>query len=204
MQLSADDHAVVFHDYDLVRLTGQSGRVHDRALSDLRTIALTGGGGDIPPLPEVLDLIDGRVPILLEIKDQDRQLGPNVGALERSVAAALDGYSGDVALMSFNPHSTALMAELAPDRPRGLVTDAFDAKAWPMPEARLDELRTIGDFDRIGACFISHAANDLARPRVLELKDRGASILCWTIRNPQDEAEARKIAQNVTFEGYLP
>lgn len=204
VQLSADDHAVVFHDYDLRRLTGQPGRVYDRALADLRTIALSGGGGDIPALPEVLDLIAGQVPVLLEIKDQDTQLGPNVGPLERSVAVALEGYSGDVALMSFNPHSAALMAELAPDRPRGLVTDAFDPKIWPLPSERLDEVRAIGDFDRMGASFISHAANDLDRPRVRDLKAQGATVLCWTIRTPEAEAEARKVAENVTFEGYLP
>jgi hypothetical protein len=39
---------------------------------------------------------------------------------------------------------------------------------------------------------------------VAELKAQGANILCWTIRSPEAEAEARRIADNVTFEGYLP
>jgi hypothetical protein len=51
--------------------------------------------------------------------------------------------------------------------------------------------------------FISHEAADLARPRVAELKAQGAAILCWTIRSPAAEAAARRMAQNVTFEGYL-
>ncbi len=51
--------------------------------------------------------------------------------------------------------------------------------------------------------FISHGWTDLASPRVAELRQQGAAILCWTIRSPEQEAEARKVAQNVTFEQYL-
>ncbi len=65
-------------------------------------------------------------------------------------------------------------------------------------------LRAIADFDRVGASFISHDCNDLDRGRVGALKARGAGILCWTIRSSEQEAKARLIAENITFEGYLP
>jgi len=65
-------------------------------------------------------------------------------------------------------------------------------------------LRTIPDYARVGASFISHEASDLARARVQDLKAEGADVLCWTIRSPEEEAQAREVAQNVTFEGYLP
>ena len=45
-------------------------------------------------------------------------------------------------------------------------------------------------------------AADLAAPRVAELQAQGAAILCWTIKSAEDEAKARKYAQNITFEGY--
>ncbi len=63
-----------------------------------------------------------------------------------------------------------------------------------MPEAMAAPLRAIADYDRIAASFISHEAADLSRPRVAELKSGGAAVLCWTIRSPQAEAEARKLA----------
>ena len=92
---------------------------------------------------------------------------------------------------------------LAPDVPRGLTTSAYRAEDWKLLPARTrDRLRDIPDYDSVNACFISHEADDLPRPRVADLKQRGAAILCWTIRSPEAEAEARKIAQNVTFEGY--
>jgi glycerophosphoryl diester phosphodiesterase len=106
--------------------------------------------------------------------------------------------------MSFNPHSIARMAELAPDVARGLVTDAYAADDWPLlkPEVR-QNLRAIADYDRVGASFISHQARDLGNARVAELKASGAHVFTWTIRSPEQEAEARKVAENVTFEGYL-
>ncbi len=145
------------------------------------------------------------MPLLIEIKDQDGALGPDVGLLEAATARDLHEYRGPVAVMSFNPHSVARMAELAPQMPRGLITCGFDAEDWPdVPAATRDALRAIPDYERTGASFISHDATDLARPRVAELAAQGAQILCWTIRSPQAEAEARRIAENVTFEGYTP
>ena len=204
VQGSADGAAMVFHDYDLGRLTGSDGAVALRARDDLSAIQLTGGDEGIPDLPEVLELVAGRVPLLIEIKDQDGAMGPNVGALETAVAAALETYNGPVALMSFNPHAVAKMAELCPDRPRGLVTSSYDPADWPLDAATCARLRDIPDFDRTGSSFISHEAHDLDRARVAELKAAGANILCWTIKSAAQEADARKVAQNVTFEGYLP
>lgn len=203
LQLSADGQAMVFHDYGLERLTGASGPIRQHSGAELAAIPLLHGDGEgIPTLTEVLALVAGQVPLLIEIKDQDGALGPDVGPLEAATAKALQGYQGDVALMSFNPHSMAEMAQLCPDLPRGLVTDAFDPKVWPVPEPTCARLRDIPDFDRVGACFISHNVKDLSAARVAELKAGGTPILCWTVRSPEVEAEARRVADNVTFEGY--
>ena len=203
LQLSRDGVAMVFHDYDLGRLTGQSGAVAQRTAAELQAIPLLGGDDGIPTLAQVLETVAGRVPLLIELKDQDGALGPNEGALPEAAVAALAGYDGPVALMSFNPHSMAVCARLAPHLPRGLTTEAFPPEDWPtVPEARLAEVRGIPDYARTGACFISHHWRDLGAPRVAELAAQGAAVLCWTIRSPEDEAESRKVAQNVTFEGY--
>ena len=204
VQLTSDGHAMIFHDDLLDRLTAQTGPVRARSRAALETIALSGDGGTIPALDDVLAVIAGRVPLLIEIKDQDGGMGTDIGPLEQATAQALDGYAGDVALMSFNPHSVAKLATLAPDRPRGLTTSSYQAALWPdVPEETRDRLRDIPDYDRVGACFISHEASDLDRPRVSALKAQGAHILCWTIRSAAAEADARRVADNVTFESYL-
>lgn len=205
LQLSADGQAMVFHDYMLHRLTAETGPVRLRDAAGLSAIALKGGEEGIPTLPEVLSEVAGRVPLLIEIKDQDGAMGPDVGPLESACAEALGGYEGEAALMSFNPHSVRAMAGLMPDRAVGLTTSAYKPLAWrPLSPRRCKELRDMPDFETCGASFISHEAADLGHPRVAELKARGVPVLCWTIKSAAQEAKARKVADNVTFEGYLP
>ncbi len=204
LQLSQDGVPVVFHDEELDRLTDETGPVNARTAADLGRITLKGSTDTIPTLAEVLAMIDGKVPLLIEIKDQTLEMGPTDGRLEAATAGALDGYRGDVALMSFNPHSVAHMARLAPGLPRGITTSAYDPDDWaPLPVPVCDRLRGIPDYEATGSSFISHEGRDLGRDRVAELKAAGATVLCWTIRSAADEALARRVADNVTFEGYL-
>ncbi|WP_299685457.1 glycerophosphodiester phosphodiesterase family protein [uncultured Tateyamaria sp.] len=203
LQLSVDGAAMVFHDYSLERLAEGAGPVAVQTAAQLSDTRLIGGDEGIPTLEEVLTLVGGCVPLLIELKDQDGAMGPGGGPLEVAVTHALAGYEGPVALMSFNPHCMARMAELCPDIPRGLVTSAYDPAAWALSAAVCNRLRDIPDYDRVGACFISHEATDLDRPRVADLKQKGARILCWTIKSPEAEAQARLMAENVTFEGYM-
>ena len=183
-------------------MTGEDGPLNARSAAELGRIKLTGSDDTIPTFAQVLSLIGGAVPLLVEIKDQSLTMSQTDGRLEQATAHDLESYSGEVALMSFNPHSVAHMARLCPMRPRGLTTAAYDADWAPLSAATRDALRDIPDYDRTFSSFISHEADDLARPRVAALKAQGAVILCWTIRSAEDEAKARKIAQNITFEGY--
>ncbi|NKX45031.1 glycerophosphodiester phosphodiesterase family protein [Roseicyclus persicicus] len=205
LQLSADGVAMVFHDDTLDRLTAAKGPVRARSAAELADIRLTGSEDRIPTLAEVLALVDGAVPLLIELKDQSGGLGQAAPDLERAVAADLKGYAGDVAVMSFNPAMIGAMRDLAPDVPRGLVTCGYVPSQWPMlsPET-CTALRSIGSFGAVGARFISHDWTDLGSPRVRELKAQGVPILCWTVKSPQAEAEARRVADSITFEGYLP
>ena len=204
LQLSRDNQAIVFHDYDLRRLTDKTGAIRQHNAADLGRIALRHGDGEtIPTLVEVLELVNGQAPLLIELKDQDGDMGPDIGTLEAATVAALKGYKGAVAVMSFNPHSVAELARLAPHIPRGLVTDSYNRADLPVSAKTCDRLREIPDFDRVGAGFISHEVSDLTRPRVLELRRAGVPVLCWTVRSPQIDIEARRNADNVTFEGYL-
>ncbi|SHE35207.1 Glycerophosphoryl diester phosphodiesterase [Ruegeria intermedia] len=203
LQLTSDGRAMVFHDYDLLRLTGQTGAIQQITRAEAAKIPLLHGDEGIPSLEQVLDLVAGRVPLLIEFKDQDGEMGANVGALEQAVVELLRRYAGPVALMSFNPHTVAELARLAPQLPRGIVTCSYQPKVEHLPVGVCDHLRDIPDFDRVEASFISHEVQDLSRPRVAELKAQGVPILCWTVRSAEQEAEARKVADNVTFENYL-
>ena len=202
LQLSSDGAAMVFHDYDLSRLTEQSGAVRQLTADALQQIPLKGGNETIPTLPEILELVEGRVPVLIEIKDQDGGMGVDVGQLERATAEALTDYAGPVAVMSFNPNAVAEMARLAPGIPRGLTTSAFNPDDWPLSAETCAHLRDIPDFDRTGSSFISHEANDLKRDRVRALRAQGVPVLTWTVTSQAMEDRVNPLCDNVTFERY--
>jgi glycerophosphoryl diester phosphodiesterase len=203
VQRSADDVPIVFHDDDMDRLTDATGAFRDLGAADLGRTVLRGGTDTIPTLNEVLALVAGRVPLLIEIKENWNSMKDTDGILEEAIVEALAGYAGPVAVMAFNPHCIAHMARIAPDVPRGLTTEAYDPVLnAPIPAEVCAYLREIPDYDRTQSSFISHQVSDLRRPRVAALKAAGAAILCWTVRSPEMEAEARKVAQNITFEGY--
>lgn len=203
VQLTADGQAAVFHDDTLDRMTDAAGPIIARTADELAKVHLLGTSETIPTLRQVTDLVAGRVPLLIEIKDLRDTRGPTSGLLEKAVADSLEGYPGPVAVMSFNPYIVFHMARLAPHLPRGLTTEYYDHDVCaPIPPATCDRLREIPDFDATGSSFISHRHTDIGQARVAELKARGASILCWTIRSPAEETAARLVADNITFEGY--
>ena len=89
LQLSADGQAMVFHDYALDRLTAARGPVRGLSAERLSSLHLTDSEEGIPTLTQVLDQVAGAVPLLVEVKDQDGALGPEVGpraAVSRSSA----------------------------------------------------------------------------------------------------------------------
>ena len=203
VQPSRDGVAMAFHDYGLDRLTEARGAVHAATAAELGATPLRGGDEGVPTLAEALREA-GDLPVLIEVKDRDGDMGPTVGALEEAVADALAGHAGPVAVMSFNPHSVAAMARLRPDLPRGLVTAAFRAEHWPtLTEGTRARLRGVPDLERVGAAFVSHEVAALDMPRVAEIAAT-RPVLCWTVRSEAEERGARRIATSVTFEGYLP
>ncbi len=206
IQASADGEAFVFHDDVLERLTPGNGAVSALGAAELAATPLRGAadGEAIPSLEAFLALVAGRVPLLIEIKDQSHALSAEVGALERRVAALLKDYDGPVAVMSFNPHSVAAAAAAAPEVPRGLTTCAFDEVEWQIDDGRRAELAALADFEPLGCAFVSHDKADLDNPALARVKAAGAPVLTWTIRSAADETAARRVADNITFEGYVP
>lgn len=203
LQLSSDGEAMVFHDDVLDRLTAETGRIGRFSAAALGQIQLTDGGEGVPTLQDVLEIVGGRAPLLVEIKDQSGCLDKVDGRLERRAAHLLATYRGPVALMSFNPCSVAVCADAAPDIPRGRVTERFKSDGWDnLTPDRAAALNRFDDLEKLGACFISHDHKDLANPKIAAAKAAGRHILCWTTRSPTEDAAARRVAENVTFENY--
>ncbi len=202
LQISADGEAMVFHDDRLERLTTHQGWVADYETTDLSLMKLAGEDATIPTLSEVLDFVAGRVPILIELKDQTAHPGGTLGPLETRVMRLLGTYKGPVAVMSFHPGIVKNLSRMLPGVPRGLIGKDFKTEALD-PEI-IASLNDYAAFSELECSFISHAWRDLSMPAVARLKAHFVPVLCWTVRAKAEETFARRIADNVTFEGYLP
>jgi hypothetical protein len=147
LQLSSDGVAMVFHDEELDRLTDATGPLNARTAAELGRIPLKGSTDTIPTLAEVLHLIDGKVPLLIEIKDQTLEMAPTDGNLEAATAEALKGYKGDVALMSSTPTPSpawpALLRTCRGGSPPRLTTPTIGPRCRRRSATAFDRSRTM-------------------------------------------------------------
>ena len=97
LQLSQDGIPMVFHDEALDRLTAEHGPLNAHPAATLSRIGLNDADDPIPTLHQVLALVAGQVPLLIEIKDQSLSLSQTDGQLEAATAALLSTYQGPVA-----------------------------------------------------------------------------------------------------------
>ncbi len=203
VQLTRDGEAVVFHDFDLDRLTGSAGAVRDRTAAELACVTLSGTNEGIPTLSAFLGVIAGRVPLVCEIKSAfDTDL-----ALTRRTVEALRDYAGPVALKSFDPDIVAALRDLAPDRPRGFVGEShYDDPEWgPLTEAQKREMGQLLHYPRTQPDFLSWFVGDLeTAPPFLARHALGLPVMTWTVRTAEQRTKARAHADQMVFEGFVP
>lgn len=185
LRLSRDGEAMVFHDPALERLTEEKGAVASHAAKRLTALTLKGGTDRIPALPAVLDLVQGRVPLLLELKAEE---GP-IGALETRVADLLASYAGDVAIQSFNPEVIAWFRAHARPILRGLLA------------RNLRDLLTPPIF---ASQFIAYDVTALPAPGLSLARRMGLPVIAWTVKDERTWSIGAAHADNIIFEGIRP
>ena len=206
VQLTADGDAVVFHDYDLDRLTGESGLVVRRKAADLERIGLGGSraGDRIPTLTAMLEAVAGRTPIVVEIKSRfDGDL-----RLTERVAAVLRGFPAHpVVLESFDPRVVSALRVAAPERPRGYVGMAkYEYPDYEdVPKAEKDAMANLLHFDEMKPDFLSWKVADLRTAAPFLCRTAlGLPVSAWTVRTKDDLAYASANADQIVFEGFRP
>lgn len=192
VQRSSEGLPVVFHDWELQRLTPSQGLVRSRPMRELRSIPLNGSDDRIPSLADLLNQVAGQVPLLIEVKSK-REL--RVAAFCRAIRAALEGYRGPVAVMSFDPRVGAWFARQAPHIARGLVVTEENARTlsgrarrhWALWHARPD--------------FLAYDVRDLPSAFAASQRRRGVPLATWTVRSPELAARAAAHADAPIAEG---
>lgn len=191
VHLTLDGEAVVFHDNDLKRLAGVDAFVWQRTLAELQAMKI-GTAQDHPPsLQEMLDLVAGRVPLIIEIKG----IAGHDEGLVAKVGAALAAYRGQAAVMSFDHWIVRQFAAEIPDRAGGLT--AYGSTQRDM-EAHFSMLAH-------GISFVSYDIEALSNPFTRFVRDRlDMPVISWTIRDPAAAARSQAFAVQMTFEGFDP
>ncbi len=201
LQFTADGEAVVFHDSSLDRLTSATGPVRERTLAEVKALAIVGTGDRVPTLADLLDVVDGRVPLVIELK-------PQIGdkpELEQRTASLLSRYHGPVAVMSFDPRSVRAMRFLAPAVPRGLVAERFDgADSRSLSPLRRLALRHLAHTPLVRPDFIAYDVRAHPANAPLLLRRLGLPLLTWTVRTLAERAVASRYADQIIFEGFDP
>lgn len=196
VQLIADGNVVVFHDYALSRMTGKDGYTKNLVTEDLVNYKLAKTEFLIPTLKEVLDFVDGQVPILIEIKNEGK-----VGELEKRVYDYLKNYTGEYAIQSFNPYSLEWYKINAPKVLRGQLSSYFKGsdlgflKRFALKRMMLN--RKISEPN-----FISYDAKNL--PNRFVKRYNKIPLIAWCIRSQSEYMRVAKYCDNIIFENFEP
>ena len=202
---------LVFHDETLDRLVAGTGDVARLAAPDLSGLAFKGDPtARIPTFAALCDLVAARVPMLVEIKSE---WAPPDRAFLQAVADVAASYKGPLALMSFDPAVMAVMRELAPRVPRGIVSGDYmrasdgDDHWWhdKLDHARAERLTHLLESGPVAPSFYSYDVRALPTPVTRYVREvQGLPIFTWTVRTPADLAVTSAHADAPTFEGFLP
>ena len=203
LQCAKDLMPVVFHDETLDRLTDKTGPVSALSAEALSGTLLRNSQDRILTLPALLNIVNGYVPLLLEVKST----WTREGKFEANIATILAAYKGPVAVMSFDPYALQSFRETAPNLARGLVAERFDdGPAWPQ----------LGLWQRFAMRHLLTAA--IARPHFIAYDVRalpalapliakllfGLPLLTWTVQTEEERERAMRYADAMIFERVKP
>ena len=201
IELTKDGEAVVFHDDEIDRVLDGKGLVKTFTAQELKKKKYRQGKDQIQTLAELLEQVDGRSTLVIEVKslwDEDM-------TLTHRALDVLSDYNGPYALMSFDPHIIAYVAERSPSTVRGITADRVtDPYYNNLSLARRFEMQSFSHLPLTKPHFVSFDANGLPFAAVSEIRERGHPVICWTIRSSEQAAKALRYSDQITFENYHP
>ena len=200
VHFTKDKQLVLFHDDTLLRMTGNPKKIADCTLNELSSLRLNGTEEYVPRLFELLKLVDGKVPILLEIKNQP---SANTREFLRAIATAFDGYTGEYAVQSFQPAYVRGYKKLRPFIPCGLLTDSNPSLESFAPPFRHLKRYVVSHMSLNFTMKLDFLSFEFHAPTKKMQRFKGAKF-AWTIRSESDEALARRYADNIIFEKFIP
>lgn len=195
--LLTDNKIAVFHDDSLMRMCGYDVLIQNLTSKQLNEYQLLNSSEKIPLLDEVFALVQGQVPILIEIKDQKRKK-----EVQQILFEAINLYQGEIAIQSFNPFLLKWFVRHAPSIPRGQLSSDFKNEKMNLIVKKLLKHFLLNFISR--PHFIAYDIQDMPNNTVQKLRNRGLPVLCWTIKKASDYAQVLPFCDNIIFEGFKP
>ncbi len=196
VQMIADGTLVVFHDESLSRVTNNDGYLKFLNKSDLEILTLKGSKEKIPTFEETLKFINGRTPILIEIKNKSK-----VGDLEKKVIELLKDYKGEYAVESFNPYVLQYFEKHAPNILRGQLAGYLKKEKLPFFQ-KFALKRMLLNKHISKPNFIAYEAKAL--PNRFVRKFKNLPLIAWTVKSQNEYLKVVKYCDNVIFEDFEP
>jgi glycerophosphoryl diester phosphodiesterase len=203
LQLTADGEAMVHHDDELGRLTEGSGALKGKTAAQLKQVVFKETSERMMSLGELCALVEGRVPMVLEVKshfDGDRKLVARM-------AEILDSYSGPVVGMSFDPDQVVAVREAMPQLPRGIIAQrSYDGEDWAaLTASQRSNMLHLRHGLHTRPHFVAYWVNELpALAPWIARNIFGCPLLTWTVRTQQQRDRAARYADQMIFEGFRP
>ena len=203
-QLTVDGILIAFHDQNLNRLIGLDQIVNKMTWNDISEHVIKGSTETIPTVKDILGIIDGKVPLIIEIREKHGLGLQAVGA----VIDALSGYSGNFAIMSSNPVICSVLRHIAPNIVRGSLRTQYTPYradcGVSRPIAKGIELAHAIQLEKPHYIVWDVRYIELSTTRRLR-EYPGQPLLCWPITSPsQSEAVRNAGVDNIIFEQYRP
>lgn len=198
IQLTRDGQLVVFHDDNVMRLTGKNGLIREMYFDDVRALRLN-DGSEIPTLAEVLNTVNGAQPLLIEIKTC-----PNINGLTAAALETLKSYPGRYIIESFNPLCLLHLRRCAPTVIRGqLVARYGDYENQPALLAFLLSHQLLNFLGRPD--FVAY---DIAAPQTSALRIQRrllrTPLAAWTVSDAETTRRLSAEGEMPIFENSLP
>ena len=202
VHLLKDGNLAVFHDADLMRMTGKEGKIESLTIQELKQYTLGKTDNTIPSFSEFLQLVNGSVPIVVELKSVDG----NHKELCQAVHDVLKDYSGAYCIESFDPRCVAWLRKFWPEVIRGqLLQNYFKTETpvlpWVVKLALVLQIMNLSLYPDFVAYHFPDRTN---APNFLARRLWGAKGVVWTVKTQEDFDVATKEGYISIFEGFTP
>ena len=192
VHLTKDNKIIVYHDYNTKRLLNKDQIVEDITYKEINNQDIF----HVPTLKEVLDLVKGKVPLLIEVKQLRK-----VGNLEQELMNILDNYNGEYAIQSFNPKVLLWFKKHYPNILRGQLSYSYKRNKFFKIKKLFLKNMFLNIFTKPN--FISYKYNELSERKLKKLKKKNIKVLGWTIRSKKDFKKYSHYYDNLICEDFI-